>query len=302
MNRAFYLAIIFVTLFSCTSNSQNDSAKTAKFSKYSSFKIDSVADYTGSDEKTPLFIKTRLQKLIGNSFKEKCIELGVSYPPQFVEYRFFKLEKEFEIWIADKRTDTLKMLAILPVCAADFEPGTKIYEGDGKTPEGFYKFSLLYGSRFGFMWMKLNNSEINNFGSPAYGSSFKICVDYPLDIDRKRTNKYTPGRSTGGQICIHGNCVSAGCISFENENFLPVFLSALYQNKSKYGASQIQIYPFRFTEKLKSEYSKSVNSNMKPQQIIEFWNQLENGYTIFEQNHKALKVSFSGEKYIFSQY
>ncbi len=300
MSRIFITLLIFQFAFSCNSNSQNQSAKDSH--QITSFKIDSISDYTGNDEKTPLFIKNRLEKLIGKSLKEKCISVGVKYPPQFVEYRFFKLEREFEIWIADKRSDTLKILAVLPVCAADFQPGTKIKEGDGKTPEGFYKCSLLYGSSYGFMWMKLNNSELNDFGSPGYGSSFKLCIDYPKVNDITRTKKVTGTSKTGGQICIHGNCVSAGCISFKNKDFLPVFLTSAQHNKSAYGNTQIQIYPFRFSQEKKNKYSQSVNSEMNPEELLNFWNELEKGYLLFEKNHKALKVTYSGEKYIFSQY
>ncbi len=314
MKRLILLIFTFQFLFSCNSSSQTgqiedevskkDSILESSSSEleFTVFKIDSVADYTGSDERTPSYIKKRLAKLIGESVKEKCIEIGVNYPPKFVMYRFFKLEGEFEIWVANRRSDTLKMLALIPVCAADFTPGTKLREGDGKTPEGFFNSTLLYGSSYSFMWMKLNNKEIDDFGNVRKGSSFKICLDYPLAIDRARTKKILPNYSPGGQICIHGNCVSAGCISFENKDFLPVFYTAATHNQSAYGKPKIHIFPFRFTPKLKEKYSIKVHSKMSPEQLIEFWNKIEKGYNLFEKNHKAMRTSNSGSKYIFSEY
>ena len=45
----------------------------------------------------------------------------------------------------------------------DFESGSKRENGDGKTPEGFYNSSIMYGSQMGFMWIKLNNDDIDTY-------------------------------------------------------------------------------------------------------------------------------------------
>ena len=152
------------------------------------------------------------------------------------------------------------------------------------------------------MWIKLNYDEIDKFGEVGYGSSFKMCIDYPLAIDRNRTRQILGKVNPGGAICLHGNCVTAGCVSFENKNFLPVFLSARYHNSKAYGYPKIQIFPFRFSEKDKTEMSKKVYSEMKPEQLLAFWTELEKAYNLFEKNRKAIKVNFAGNKYQFSEY
>jgi len=313
MRISIILLIITVTI-SCSSVSQNKSNKNfndtiikkgtlKKIVKFTSFNIDSIADIEKNvNERSAYFIKQRLIKLIGKAYKKRCNEIGVAYPPNYVLFRTFKLEKEYEIWIANKRSDTLKLLVTLPICAVDAEPGTKLMQGDGKTPEGFYTCKILYGSSNSFMWIKLNNSEINDYGTPKYGSSFKLCLEYPLQIDRNRTRKFSPGNNPGSAICIHGNCVTAGCISFENKNFLPIFLSAKFHNTKKYGYPKVHIFPFRFTEDLKIEKSKEAYSEMKPNNIISFWNDIEPAYQIFKKNHKAIKVSFLNNKYKFTEY
>ena len=273
-----------------------------KQKQYTVFKIDTIPDIKVKNEKSPKFIKKRLEKLIGNSVKKKCDSLNVSYPPQFVLFRAFKHEQEFEIWIADKRSDKLKLLATLPICAVDYTPGTKLRQGDGKTPEGIYNYKLLYGSSYSFMWIKLNSSEIDDYGEVGKGSSFKLCTDYPYQIDRNRTKKYLGKVSTGGEICIHGNCATAGCISFENKNFLPVFLTASFHNQKKYSLPKIHIFPFRFTEELKTKYAKEANSYMTANEIINFWNEIEKGYNLFEKTHKAIKVNYKGDKYFFKTF
>ena len=201
--KTFIFIFLLSTLLSCSSESQNKKKDSVTHTennihKFTSFKIDKIADIKKNvNERSASFIKQRLEKLIGNSYKKRCEEIKVHYPPNYVLFRVFKLEKEYEIWVANKRSDTLKLLATLPICAVDNEPGTKIMQGDGKTPEGFYTCKILYGSSNGFMWIKLNNSEINDYGTPQYGSSFKLCLEYPLQIDRNRTRKFARNNNPG---------------------------------------------------------------------------------------------------------
>ncbi len=266
------------------------------------FKIDTVSDIKkGVNEKSSRFIKNRLEQLIGKSAKEKCQKQQITYPPKFVVFRAFKLEMELEIWAANKRKDKLKLIAKIPICAVDNEPGPKLFRGDGKTPEGFYKCGLYYGSRMDFMWIKLNNKEIKKYGDVGYGSSFKICLNYPNRLDIKRSNSIKKGNSPGSEICLHGNCVTAGCLSFINENFLPVFLFASFHNQKKYGMPDIYIYPFRFTNELKNKYIRPY-AKTKKKKILELWENLEESYKLFEKEKHALKINKAGKKYSFGFY
>ena len=284
-------------------NIMNDTLKPQKADKYTYFEIAQISDITSKDVTSASFIKTRLEALIGNSMKEKCDSLGVKYPPSFVVFRMFKAEREFEIWVSGNRKDSMKLLAILPVCAVDYVPGTKLQSGDGKTPEGFFNCDLMYGSSYAFMWINLNNSKIDDFGNVGNGcSSFKICTDYPHSIDRQRTKKILGNVSSGGEICIHGNCVTAGCISFKNENFLPVFLASAFHNQNAFGKIKIHIYPFRFSEQFKKHYSQNVSSELNQTQLLNFWNELEKGYNLFENSKKAFSVLYSDSTYIFKSY
>jgi len=310
MRTFLFISVLFLVI-SCHGDSQNSSYSEKDSTKFiaegssilNPFVIDSVQDIKdGSGERTASFIKSRLEELIGRSYKIRCQEIGVNYPPQYVLFRAFKYEKEYEIWVADKRSDTLKHLATLPICAVDAEPGPKLVQGDGKTPEGFYTCKIMYGSSNGFMWIKLNNSEIDDYGSVSYGSSFKMCLEYPLAIDRSRTKKFSGNSSPGSAICIHGNCVTAGCISFENKHYLPIFLSSRFHNSQSYGYPKIHIFPFRFTDELIEEQSKSVYSDMSSEDLVLFWKDIQIAYDLFEKNHKAIKFSFAGNKYNFTEY
>ncbi len=309
MKYSFLLIIVF--FLSCNIESQNNEKKelsdsiliSAKPVEYTTFILSKIEDISKDDnERSPNFIKTRIEQLIGESYKQKCLELNVVYPPKFVLFRAFKLEGEFEIWVADKRSDSLKLLANIPICAIDQEPGPKLMQGDGKTPEGFYTCRIYYGSPNSFMWIKLNNNEINDFGSVGYGSSFKLCLEYPLTIDTERTKRFSPGHNPGSAICVHGNCVTAGCISFENKNFLPVFLSSCFHDSKLYGYPKIHIFPFRFSDVLIEKYSEQTASFMNKAEITVFWNEIRKAYDLFNINKKALKISYQNNTYNFTEY
>jgi hypothetical protein len=106
----------------------------------------------------------------------------------------------------DGSADTL---ASFPVCMMDSEAGFKAQEGDGKTPDGIYSIVHL------------------NPGS-RYHLSMKI--DYPNAVDDKRHARHTRLKrqrwSQGGDIYIHGNCVSIGCVAMTDSVIEKLYLLA----------------------------------------------------------------------------
>ncbi len=272
--------------------------------EFTPFEIADIPAITEKNKRSPKFIRKRLELLVGTSMKMRCEAIGISYPPKFVLHRAFKYEGEYEIWVGNSRTSELKLLAILPICAMDNYPGTKLQQGDGKTPEGFYQSSIMYGSSMDFMWINLNVDNIDDYGNlGGQYSSFKVCLNYPLAIDRRRTARLlSKSADPGNAICVHGNCVSAGCIAFKNKDFLPVFLSQQQHDMGKYGKVMLHIFPYRFDRNDKEMMIKEAYTEMNSAELRTFWAEIEKGYTLFEQKHKALKVAYKGEKYFFSNY
>jgi len=261
--------------------------------------LNELENSSGQNEKTATYIDKRIEDLIGSSMESWCEEQNVTYPPKFVLFRVFKYDEEYEVWAGNSNKDTLKLIQTFQICAMDTYPGPKSQQGDGKTPEGFYTCSNLYGSSYGFMWIKLNNDEVDTYGSVGRGSSFKLYVNYPNSIDKARTAKYKPGKNTGGDICIHGNCVSAGCISFKNRVFLPVYAFQKKHKANLYGNIQIHIFPYRFDKHDMDSFLNDYQALPK-EYLKEFWTNLKEGYDKFNASHVAIKVTRSGSKYIFN--
>ena len=251
----------------------------------------------GTNMNLPAFITKRLEQMVGASLRNIFEKKGLKYPPEYILIRVFKKEKECELWAGNK--NRIDLALILPVCAMDFIPGTKLQQGDGKTPEGFYECSELYGSNLWFMWINLDPDHYADDGVCGKGSSFRLWLDYPNILDAAHSRKFIGAKTDpGGAICSHGNCVSAGCISFENVSFLPVFLLARYHKTSIYGKLQMHVFPFRFSEKLKKDYSAK-NKHISSVELYRIWNNLEEGYRFINEKKKPLKFSISADKYSF---
>ncbi len=241
------------------------------------------------DPSTPSAILQRIDSLIKNEVKQWCESVDITYPPEASLLRVFKKERKMEIWSKNVDMKQMKLVKTLPICSMDFEPGPKFREGDGKTPEGFYSSDFLYGSRVYLMWIKLEEDLVENDGNENNGSSFRMCIDYPNRLDRKKSAAFN--QNTGGAICIHGNCVSAGCVSFDNWDFLPVFAFSRHHNSDQFGEIQVHIFPFDFNkvESLEDEALRFESSSyFSSDQLYLFWKNLKEGYDIFNSNPNPL--------------
>lgn len=89
---------------------------------------------------------------------------------------------------AKKREDsTYKKLITYKICAKSGHLGPKRRQGDRQVPEGFY--------------------HINHF-NPNSNYHLSLMINYPNASDKIKSQAPNPG----GNICIHGSCVTIGCL------------------------------------------------------------------------------------------
>lgn len=121
-------------------------------------------------------------------------ELDIFYPPEKIILLGLKEEKTLEVWVSGRGKPWI-LLKKYPIYAASGKSGPKLREGDRQVPEGIYTIeSLNPNSRF----------------------HLALRVNYPNDYDRERARE--DGRTNlGGDIMIHGNSVSAGCLAIGDE-------------------------------------------------------------------------------------
>lgn len=113
---------------------------------------------------------------------------GLRYPPKQLFFRALKEEKELEIWGAESAKGELKRIKIYPIQAASGVSGPKFARGDRQVPEGWY--------------------HVDRF-NPKSNFHLSLGLNYPNKADLIRTKAPDPG----GDIFIHGNCVSIGCMA-----------------------------------------------------------------------------------------
>jgi murein L,D-transpeptidase YafK len=127
---------------------------------------------------------------------------GVAYPPKRLALLAFKEERRLEVWAGG--APHAVFIRDYPVLAASGGPGPKLVQGDGQVPEGIHRV----------LWLNPNS---------RFHLSMKL--DYPNAFDRRMA--VSDGRTElGGDIFIHGNAVSIGCLAMGDEAIEELFVLA----------------------------------------------------------------------------
>jgi hypothetical protein len=119
---------------------------------------------------------------------------GAAYPPKELILVGLKAERRLEVY-APGPDGKPRFVRAYPVRAASGGLGPKLREGDGQVPEGIYRVVFL---------------------NPNSLFHVSLRVGYPNEYDRERAR--ADGRTRlGGDIMIHGNEVSIGCLAMGDE-------------------------------------------------------------------------------------
>jgi murein L,D-transpeptidase YafK len=140
--------------------------------------------------------------------------------------------------------------------------GPKRRFGDEQVPEGFYELD----------WF---NPQSNFFLS--------LHISYPNASDRILGSRQNPG----GDIFLHGNCASIGCIPITDEGIKEVYWLAVLVHNQSQQRLPIEIFPARLTDEgLKALVAAHHNQRA----LINFWGNLKEGYDYFEKNHRLPRI------------
>lgn len=182
-----------------------------------------------------------------------------------VYIQIFKQERTLELYA--KYQDKFRLVGSYRVCNFSGGLGNKRREGDFKSPEGFY------------------NVDINHL-KPDSKFYRAINIGFPNEYDRAQ------GYS-GNYLMIHGDCMSVGCYAMTDAYMGEIYnyVEAAFQNGQR--DININIYPFRMTDENMRLHRNSY--------YINFWRELQPGYTYFEQNHQPPSIIVSNGKYVLAQ-
>lgn len=130
---------------------------------------------------------------------------GLSWPPAGLALLGFKQERVLEAWIPDA-AGRWRLLKRYPILGASGLLGPKLREGDCQVPEGLYRVESL---------------------NPNSLYHLALRIDYPNPADRELGA--AEGREClGGDIMIHGNTCSIGCLAMGDGAAEELFVMAAW--------------------------------------------------------------------------
>jgi len=177
--------------------------------------------------------------------------------------RIFKHERELELWTL--RGAHYELARVYPICRFSGALGPKLRQGDRQSPEGFYF---------------VRQGQLNP--NSRYHLSFNI--GYPNAYDRSL------GR-TGSAIMVHGGCASIGCFAMTDEVIEEIYAMAESALRGGQPFFRVHVFPFRM---------HSTNMvRFRGSRADEFWENLKEGYDVFERDRRPPNVLVEQQRYVF---
>lgn len=204
--------------------------------------------------KSPRFISAETDKLefIQDLFKLK----GLSFPNIEVFIRIFKNDKKLELWSRTPKTGTFTLIRTYKICAISGTVGPKRKIGDGQVPEGCY-----YIDKF----------------NPYSNFYLSLGLNYPNESDR-----IIGGNARlGGDIFIHGDCVTIGCIPLTDYYIKELYVICVYAKNNGQEKISVHLFPLQ----LNDMGMKLLKDNFKDPALINFWQNLQKIYNTFNETN-----------------
>ncbi|WP_072037625.1 L,D-transpeptidase family protein [Flavihumibacter sp. ZG627] len=170
-------------------------------------------------------ILRKKEDTLAKQFREK----GLQWPAKYIYLRSFKYDSQLEVWVKGEAGKPFQHFKTYKVCAMAGTLGPKRMEGDFQVPEGFY--------------------HINEF-NPRSEFHLSLGLNYPNASDRYLSDAIQPG----GDIYIHGSCVTTGCIPIMDAQIEELYVLATHAKSQGQDFIPVHIFPVRFNVKRSTEY------------------------------------------------
>lgn len=203
-------------------------------------------------------VRERARPKLTAQLEQQGLRLGA---PIFI--RIFKELSELEVWV--QADSCFQLFRTYEICSFSGSLGPKLREGDGQAPEGFYYVKA---------------SQLN----PVSDFHLSFDLGYPSTYDRRH------GRA-GGEIMVHGSCVSIGCFAMTDPFIEEIYLLAESAPGNGQPFFRVHVFPFRMTAERMAAHQASPWRG--------FWVNLRDGYDFFERTCRPPNVEVRGGKYVF---
>jgi len=183
----------------------------------------------------------------------------LTWPARFIYVRSFKYDSELEVWVKNKVTDTFQHFKTYRICALAGYMGPKRMQGDYQVPEGFY--------------------YINDF-NPHSSYFLSLGLNYPNAADKVLSDSLRPG----GEIYIHGSCVTVGCIPITDQQIDELYILASHAYDQGQQFIPVHVFPIRFDVPRSAEYLRGLTKD--DHELGRFVKQLEPAYYEFQRTRR----------------
>ena len=168
----------------------------------------------------------------------------------------YKAESKLELFAKNKTDSKYQKINTYSICSKSGHLGPKRKQGDYQVPEGFY--------------------EIDRF-NPVSTFYLSLGINYPNTSDHLSSN----AKNLGGDIFIHGSCVTIGCLPMTDDKIKEIFLYAINAKNNGQRKIPVYIFPFEMTKQKFELYNEIYKSN---KELIDFWTNIKTGYDMFQKN------------------
>jgi len=172
----------------------------------------------------------------GDTLQKQFEAKGLQWPAKNVYIRSFKYDGQMEVWVRNDKKEPFKLFKTYRVCALAGTLGPKRMQGDYQVPEGFY--------------------YINEF-NPNSNYYLSLGLNYPNVSDKILSDIYKPG----GDIYIHGSCVTTGCIPVTDQQIDEIYLIAAFAKNAGQDYIPVHIFPIRYNNKKSVDYLTGLAKN-----------------------------------------
>lgn len=173
--------------------------------------------------------------------------------------RVFKESKLVEVWLKSNSESEYKLFKTYDICASSGRLGPKRSQGDGQVPEGFYTIAVF---------------------NPYSSYHLSLGLSYPNASDRIKGKG-----NLGGDIMIHGSCVTIGCLPLTDTYIKEVYILAVEAKNNGQQNIPVHIFPTKMNDK-GMLFLSELNTD-----LLDFWKNLKPGYDYFENNKRVPKIS-----------
>ncbi len=178
--------------------------------------------------------------------------------------RAFKQEKKIELWAKNKEDKTFTLMKEYAVCRTSGNLGPKRKQGDRQIPEGYY--------------------HINRF-NPASNFYLSLGLNYPNASDKILGNK----DNLGGDIFIHGACVTIGCLPITNDKIKELYVFCVEARDNGQATIPVTIFPARLTASKLTELTDKHKNNSDKTGL---WADMKKGYDAFNKTKQLPRIMF----------